>query len=512
MTHDVDALLAEAVPEDEPGCVLGVVADGALRAVAARGLANLEHGVPLTRDTVFHVASVSKQFAAYSCALLADRGDLDLDAQVSGILDFVPFTSITIRQLIHHVSGLRDQWELLLLCGRRLEDMITTAEIVERVARQRDLNFLPGEAYLYSNTGYTLLGLVVERVSGLSLREFAAAEIFGPLGMTTTRFLDDHHDVITGRADSYYPRKSDGNGRIALSYCTAGATSLNTTVPDLARWTIHAMTPTARRLLKQRIALNDGTPLGYGTGVMLGVRRGRPFIEHGGSDAGYRAQMLIYPEDGVGAIALSNRAGCPVADLAYRAADLALDALGVSRAEAIPRKRCAHVPESASGLYVEPLCDTTHILRLDGGNLVFDTSVFLPASEGVFVAEGRATSELHLGEELRLRSPSVPDRVFAPAEAWVPTPDELDRLPGRFWSDELEVYWTVARDDDGLVVRQPRWERLPLTPTVRHSFSFTVPSEPMGFRVDVRFDEQADGLFVSSGRVLRLRFRRVSDQ
>ena len=110
----IQSLLKEHVPNDGPGGVLGIVADGSLQAVAVRGRANLEHGVPIAPGTVLHVASVSKQFAAYSCALLADRAQLDLDAPVRGVLGWFPFENVTTRHLIHHVSGLRDQWELLL--------------------------------------------------------------------------------------------------------------------------------------------------------------------------------------------------------------------------------------------------------------------------------------------------------------------------------------------------------------------------------------------------------------
>src|SRR4051794_4039376 len=130
MESELQSLLAAHIAEDGPGAAIGVVQDGALQSVAVRGLANVEHQVPVKRDTVFHIASTSKQFAAYSCALLADRGRLDLDAPVPTLLPWFPFSEVTTRHMIHHVSGVRDQWALLLMSGRQLEDVITTEEII----------------------------------------------------------------------------------------------------------------------------------------------------------------------------------------------------------------------------------------------------------------------------------------------------------------------------------------------------------------------------------------------
>lgn len=287
----------DAVPDaDGPGCAVGLVRAGQPLVAAYRGLANLEHRVPITDRTVFHVASVSKQFTAYAVALLAADEKLALDDPVVAHLDWFPFPEITVDQLIRHTSGLRDQWELFEAAGRRIEDVLTTEDVVRLVAAQRGLNFPPGTQQRYSNTGYTLLALIVAATSGLSLREFCARRIFEPLGMSSTRFADDCHEVVPDRADSY-----DGEvgryRRVVLSYSTAGATSLNTTVADLARWVSHE--PAMR-------ALRESPVRDYGLGVWVAPSLGT--VRHSGADAGFRSHLVVLPEHGLAAIALANHA------------------------------------------------------------------------------------------------------------------------------------------------------------------------------------------------------------
>lgn len=293
---DVEQLVRDAVADPEgPGCAVGLVRDGKLE-MACRGLANLEHRVPITEQTVFHVASVSKQFTAYAVGLLAADGRLRLDDPVVTHLDWFPFPEITVDQLIRHTSGLRDQWELLEAAGRRIEDVITTEDVVRLVTAQRGLNFSPGQDQRYSNTGYTLLGLIVVAVSGQSLREFCANRIFEPLGMTSTRFVEDCHEVVPDRADSY-----DGEAgqyrRVVLSYSTAGATSLNTTVADLARWASHE--PAMRALRAEPVR-------DYGLGVWVDGVHGT--VRHSGADAGFRTHLVVLPDRGLAAVALANHA------------------------------------------------------------------------------------------------------------------------------------------------------------------------------------------------------------
>ena len=254
-TRAVDRVFAAWQSTDGPGCALGVSRNGRAVYEHGYGMANLETGTPITPSSIFHVASVSKQFTAAAIMLLARDGKLSLDDDVRKYIPELPDygVRITIRHLLTHTSGLRDQWNLLALArGRFEEDRITEADVMDIVPRQKALNFTPGAEYLYSNTGYTLAAVIVKRVSGKSLREFADERIFRPLGMTSTHFHDDYTMLVPGRTSAYASR---GSGwRVSIpNYDTYGATSLFTTVGDLLKWEANFDAPVVgdRALLDQ---------------------------------------------------------------------------------------------------------------------------------------------------------------------------------------------------------------------------------------------------------------------
>ncbi len=208
----VDALFAAWSGTNTPGCAVGISRDGKPEYVRGYGMSNLEYGIAIGPESIFHVASISKQFTAFAIELLAREGKLSLDDDVRKHLPELPDYGrrITVAHLIHHTSGLRDQWSLLDLAGWRDDDLITEEDVLRIVSRQRALNFEPGAEYLYSNTGYTLLAVIVRRVSGESLRAFAEARIFKPLGMTSTHFHDDHTEIVRGRTSAYDTRPGGG--------------------------------------------------------------------------------------------------------------------------------------------------------------------------------------------------------------------------------------------------------------------------------------------------------------
>src|SRR5690349_15838844 len=208
----VDAIFARFARPDSPGCAVGVSLDDKPVLTAAYGMADLEHDVPIRPDTIFEAGSVSKQFTAMSVLLLAQQAKLSLEDNVRKYIPEIPDygTPITIRHLLNHTSGLQDQWELLALArGRFEEDRITEADVLDIVSRQTALNFKPGSEYLYSNTGFTLLAVIVKRITGQSLREFADARIFKPLGMMRTHFHDDYTMLVPGRTSAYEPTRGN---------------------------------------------------------------------------------------------------------------------------------------------------------------------------------------------------------------------------------------------------------------------------------------------------------------
>jgi CubicO group peptidase (beta-lactamase class C family) len=236
----VDKVFAEWDSTVSPGCALSVIKDGKIIYKRGYGMADLDHDIPISPETVFHVASISKQFTAAAILLLAQEGKLSLDDDVRKYVPELPDFGalITIRQLIHHTSGLRDQWSLLGLAGWRYSlDLITDDDVLDVMSRQKELNFLPGEKHVYCNTGYTLLAQIVKRVSGQSFREFTTSRIFKPLDMKSTHFRDDHAEIVKHIAYGYVNGEGGNSYRLSVTnFDTVGATSLLTTVEDLAQW------------------------------------------------------------------------------------------------------------------------------------------------------------------------------------------------------------------------------------------------------------------------------------
>jgi len=215
----VDQLFSSLNLQGSPGVAVGVVKNGELILKKGYGSANLEYDIPNTPSTVFHMASVSKQFTAFSIALLDEQGKLSVSDDVRKYIPEIPDfgRTITLEHLIHHTSGLRDQWNLLAMAGWRLDDVITREQILKLVARQKELNFDPGDEFLYCNTGYTLLAEIVARVSEMSFAEWTAKHIFEPLGMVQTLFYDDHEKIVINRAYSY-KQASGGYKKSVLNY------------------------------------------------------------------------------------------------------------------------------------------------------------------------------------------------------------------------------------------------------------------------------------------------------
>ncbi|HEY4403389.1 MAG TPA: serine hydrolase [Xanthobacteraceae bacterium] len=313
MAHAVDQLFAQWAGPDSPGASIAIIQNGKIVYSQGYGSANLEHGVPNTPATVFDLASVSKQFTAFAIHLLAQDGELSLDDDVRKylpkLLDFGKV--ITIRQLLHHTSGVRDQSNLLLLAGWRLEDVITDEDVARLLFQQTELNFAPGDRFLYSNSGYTLLALVVKQVSGKTLPEFAKERIFDPLGMAHTHFQDDYGIVVKDRAYSY-ARQPDGKYRhVALSYSMAGPSGLFSTVGDLARWDENFYTgevggPALLAQMQEKGKLNNGEEIEYASGLEIGKYRGLRTVEHAGGDAAYRTNILRFPDQHFSVVVLAN--------------------------------------------------------------------------------------------------------------------------------------------------------------------------------------------------------------
>jgi CubicO group peptidase (beta-lactamase class C family) len=324
----VDSIFAPYSRRNAPGCAVGVMQQGSLIYSRGFGEAVLLTHVRNTPTTAFYVASLSKQFTALSVLLLEQDKRLTLDDDIRRWVPEVPnLGRITLRQLMQHTSGLRDYYGLLGLNGWRPNELLTEREFLDLVSRQRALNFAPGTEFLYSNTGYALLAIVVERASGKSLRNFAAARIFTPLGMRSTQFRDDHTQPVENEAIGYVPQ--DGGFAVSIPQLdVVGDGGVFSTIEDLARWDANFDTGLVggregMKQLQQTATLPDGRSTGYALGLSVGNFAGARVVSHSGAYGGYRATYLRFPEEHLSVIALCNVSAIS-SQLAERVASLYL--------------------------------------------------------------------------------------------------------------------------------------------------------------------------------------------
>jgi CubicO group peptidase (beta-lactamase class C family) len=332
VTKKIDAVFARYTPAG-PGCAMGVFQNGKIAFAKGYGLANIEYGVPLTPKTPMIMGSVSKQFTAAAIALLVEHGRISLDDDVH---KYVPELAdygkrITIDQLVHHTSGVRDWWALVDAAGMRPDDGYTVADVLALASRQKGLNFEPGAEYNYSNTGYILLGIIVQRATGKTLRQFAAEQIFGPLGMTVSHFHDDHNEPVKGRAFAYSPVASTAGAWTINVWNNdiVGQGGLMTTVEELQKWDENFYTGKvggkaflARQL--QQGKLNDGKVLSYAFGLQVGTYRGLQMVEHSGSTGGYRTDIARFPSQHTSVVTMCNVSTADAGGMALRVADAVL--------------------------------------------------------------------------------------------------------------------------------------------------------------------------------------------
>ncbi len=327
----VDALFAEWERPDSPGCALGVIQDGELVHARGFGQASLELSVPITPETVFDIGSTSKQFTAACVGLLAEENELGVEDDVR---DWVPElhdfgVQITLDHLLHHTSGLPDYIGLLRE-EKEEADWTTAEDALACLAEVEKLHFAPGERFEYSNSNYFLLSIVVERASERKLTEFARERIFEPLGMTSTLILDDHTLVIPGRATGY-GRRREGGFRLAMSdWEQTGDGAVQTTVVDLAKWDANSYShrvggEALQRFLLGRGASPDDEPDGYARGLIVDRFRGLRRVSHGGAWAGFRAQLMRFPEQRTSIVCLCNLGAMDPDDLCERVAAIVLE-------------------------------------------------------------------------------------------------------------------------------------------------------------------------------------------
>ncbi len=524
----VDSIFAAFDKRDSPGCAVSVSDSGRTVFAKGYGMASLEHDVPITPSSAFYAASVSKQFTAFAVAMLAQQGKLSLDDDIRKWIPEVPNfgKTITVRNLIHHTSGLRDYFGLLGMTGWPSDGPVTEARFLDLVSRQKALNFDPGSRHLYSNTGYVLLSILVKRVSGQSLREFADQAIFGPLGMSNSHFRDDHTALVKNRALAY-SRSRDTWQMDVPGFDVVGDGGLFTTADDMAKWarnfddhTVGGDEVAARVLTRGRLTSGDSIP--YAFGLSHGVYRGQPVIEHGGAFGGYRTQLLRFPAQHFAVVTLCNASTANAGELSQSVAAVFL---GNRLAPVTAAAASAAAPAGAStvrlsheqlaryaGVYWDAKNEVLRRIEVRDSTLGIAgvPVVLLPVSETTFRLSG---------VNFTLAFASKPDGSVALEETG-PAGDKATyrRMPplkvdartlaeyaGDYVSDELDVTWRIEPRAGNLVIHIGTAEDVTVQPAFTDAFS-----SPIGVVRFVRSNGKVTGLVVAAGRVTGFSFRRAS--
>ena len=538
MSAKVDRVFDKWNKPDSPGCALGIYKDGHIAYKHGYGMANLNDDVSITSQTVFHVASMSKQFTAASILLLAQQGKLSLDDDVHKYIPELPDFGerITLRHLMHHTSGLRDQWSLLGLAGWRYsKDLITDDDVMSVLVHQKALNFKPGEKYMYSNTGFTLLALVVKKVSGMSLREFTTKNIFEPLGMSHTHFRDDHEEVIKHDALGY---EQDGEGkpfRMSLTnFDTTGATSLHTTVEDLQLWDENFYHPRVGgpafiQQMLQKGKLNSGKDQDYASGLSIGTYRGLPMVGHGGADAGYRSGMDRFPDQHFSAAILCNSAEADPGSLLHHVADIILADQFKQPPPVAPKPAATSVVsisadqmKAIAGTYWKSDDDDYQRIVLKDGALLLDFGgdeyhPLKPFAESHFHV-GEVPWGDHLDLHFIAASGAKPAHIEQSWDGgspdvyeWVatvePTPQQLAEYSGAYVSDEIDPVYRFKLVDGKLILLRLRNKPDQLRPTSQDIFTGQIGT--LRFTRDT--NHRVSGFTLNAGRIRGFQFKRRDD-
>lgn len=509
-TDRLDALFARWAKPDTPGCQVAVSRNGTAIARRVYGMADLEKQVPATLDSLYEAGSDSKQFTAAAVLMLARAGTLSLDDDIRKYLPEMPDygTPITLRHLLHHTSGLRDWGSVAAVEGwPRNSRTADNDDVLRIVARQKELNYAPGTHYLYSNSNYNLLAIIVRRASGQSLADFTRDHIFRPLGMTHTGWRDDHGRVVPGRTGAY-ERGDTGYRNDQVIEDAYGNGGLLTTVDDLTKWQAaldsDAFGPGFTAAMEQPTRLRDGTRIAYALALVNLDHNGVREVSHSGSTGGYRAWMARYPDQKLAVSLLCNTGEADTPVLGRAVADLYLP----------PYKAKAYTPRG-------PLPTGTWADRMTGTPVRFDTD-----AAGHLRANGRALTPIGPGRWLLREDVFAFGKTGLVREARegevlpydrVESVSTLDPTPylGRFCAVDNASCVTFVRGtadgDHSLAFDGPRWTGTPLSAAYRDAFLGRPMPDSSDWVIKFHRDAagQVDSLRLGEGRAYAIEFKRA---
>jgi CubicO group peptidase (beta-lactamase class C family) len=512
LEEKVDRLFAEWDKPDSPGVALAVIKNGSIVYKRGYGSANLEYNIPITPATVFQAASVSKQFTAFAIALLAQKKKLSPDDDIRKYLTELPDfgTPITIKHLIHHTSGLIDIFELLCPAGWRMADVFKSQPILNMLENVKKLNFAPGEKFSYTNTGYILLAEIVEKVTGQSFRDWTKENMFKPLGMSNTHFLDDFETIVKNRAYSYQPAKEGGVKKSVLSFSAPGPTNLFTTLEDMAKWVQNFSDARVggRPVIEQMHevgTLNNGEKTQYAFGQYIGTYRGLKAVSHSGGHAGFRNFLIRFPEHHLAVVFFSNLSSFHPGRIVYQVADIYLpQMLPKKSAELAAPKKAVSLKSSSlkqyEGVYYLESDKQFLVIKEENNSLTVQGlpgskfSIQPEAENKFFINPRTPPFFFHRNKKGDVTSLEYRGEHAKKHKEFNPTEEELKEFTGKYYSPELDAKYTFTIKNGCLVARHVRLDDVPLNPVVTDHFG----SSQWWFQL-VKFKRDPNGAITGFG-------------
>ena len=481
------------------------------------GYADVEKGIPMTHDHVFHVASISKQFTAMAILLLQEDGKLSLEDDIRKYIpDLVAFPQpMPMWTLMNQVSGLRDMLELMDDSGVRNVDTITQDDLRRLLASQTGLNYQPMERHTYCNSNYMLLAEIVERVSGMGFNAFLKQRIFDPLGMTSTVVRETYWQMIPNRGVSYWDNGTEFF-HCVLNYGNYGTTSLHTNARDLMRWMDNYRNPTICKpeTLAEMLSvpvLASGAPTNYAGGLRVDRLDGHRYLKHAGEDAGFRAFIFRLLDDDVDVVIVGNTANIFTEEAAYNVARIVLGLPVELKAPAVASTADFDEKE-APGFYFSRIPDafTFTVFEKDGKLLMTDDCGPAPLThiEGDLYRQGHLRHFVRLGSHDPVLSTPEIDYHLQKAYEGPLTTEQLAGKVGRYESREVGTAYEVRRQGDKLMLWHFRRGLTPLYP-VEDDLVVTTYPRPCFIRFVRDENGQVCGLTLSGNRVQELPFEKV---
>ena len=509
---EVDHIFA-AFNTHTPGCAVGVSEHGTVALRAGYGMADLERAVPVNAETVFESGSVAKQFTAMAILLLAQRGKISLDDPMRKYLPELPDygAPLTIRHVLSHVSGLRE-WRLVATFSGTPEGtyVLDNHDLLRMASKQRALNFDPGMAYSYTNTGFNISTILIERAlgNGKTFQEFTREAIFEPLKMTHTQWRDDFRAVVPNRALAYAFR-AGGWIQDTPNENIIGAGGMLSTVGDWLLWNdnftrVKVGGPEIVKMQQTPATLSGGTTISYAAGLSIGTFDGFREVSHGGSTGGYRTWIGRYPEKDVSVAVMCNSAQANPTQLGRETARLWTG--GVPTPNPAPVAVETATLEKMAGMYRKVRDNTVAELRVRDGKLMFDALTLIPLGAAEFSAG--QNKYLFQDSRLNLVTPDG-DITYERVEPAHQSDSELAPLAGKYESGETASTLTVAAKAGELTLAIGWNEPVRLRPTFRDAFMMETGGGPASIVFHRDRADKVTGLSAGDDRVWDLRFTRV---